>query len=249
MLKQFLWDDLSCCAHITSRPHQSVRSGSHLGSRYQNRWFMNSLPGGLWDLLCSLHNEWCEQNVLRPKKQGCYIRKLLDCTSLAFINTKTHVFWENWVYIEGDAVLSWMWDRGKNYWLSLYMSGYYSKTLKKIIWSTLVLCPVSCSSAQLRFSTCRFEQYFRLAAFDMFIASKVLFYLHCLIMPTSVCALVMQEKGFIRCRIYIMCLNTGEDICRQQYIQWILYTCSICKVIWNYINKWGLIKFKNLFGF
>lgn len=93
MLKQFLWDDLSCCAHITSRPHQSVRSGSHLGSRYQNRWFMNSLPGGLWDLLCSLHNEWCEQNVLRPKIQGCYIRTHLNCSFLSFINTKTHVFW------------------------------------------------------------------------------------------------------------------------------------------------------------
>lgn len=88
------------------------------------------------------------------------------CTFLWFLNAKTSCFlWEGLkginigVYIEGDAVLSWVRSE-ENDWMCSYVSAYYSKTLKKLIWSTQVLCPLSFSSAQLRFSICRFEQYF-----------------------------------------------------------------------------------------
>lgn len=96
--------------------------------------------------------------------------------------------------------------------------------------------------------------FFCLVEIIMFIASWTLpkrffFYFHSLIMATFVCAKcfsICKKNSFIRCGIYVMCLNTGEHICRRQYIQWILYTCSICRVIWSSINEWGLIKEKHL---
>lgn len=99
-------------------------------------------------------------------------RKLFDLYFLVILKRKNLMFFVGGsernklrVYIEGDVVLSWV-RSGENDWMCSYVSAYYSKTLKKLIWSTQVLCPLSFSSAQLRFSVCRFEQYF-------FVSSKL----------------------------------------------------------------------------
>lgn len=89
--------------------------------------------------------------------------------------------------------------------------------------------PLQFSSAQLRFNVCRFEQYFLWHPgfyFRRFDSGWV-----------RIC----KKTVLYNVEYMLRALTLENTLCRRQYIQWIFYMCSICKVILSSINEWCLI--------
>lgn len=116
----------------------------------------------------------------------------------------------------------------------------YPSTLKKLLWSTQVLCPFS---------------FLPRSSGSTFVALSNIFLWH----PgfyfrrfDSGWVRICKKTVLYNVEYMLRALTLENTLCRWQYIQWIFYMCSICKVIPSSINEWCLINnnldffFKNL---